>query len=148
MKKIPLTQGKFAIVDDEDFEFLSQWNWYYLNGYAVRSFKGSKILMHRVINKTPDYLQTDHINRNRLDNRKINLRNATVSENQTNRLSLYNTTGYRGVFRGKGGAWRVRIQVKGEKINIGSFKSIKEAAIAYNKKALEIYGDFAVLNEI
>jgi hypothetical protein len=75
MKKIPLTQGKFAIVDDEDFEYLNRWKWYFAPvGYATRGDghgRGNRtvVYMHRVVNKTTGGLVTDHINRNKLDNR-------------------------------------------------------------------------------
>jgi len=71
MKRIKLTQEKVALVDDADFEFLNQWKWFYhQTGYA----KSCHRYMHRLINKTPKGFHTDHINRNKLDNRKSNLR--------------------------------------------------------------------------
>lgn len=92
MKQIPLTQGKFALVDDEDFEQLNKWSWKLsTNGYAIRcpsngknengGYKYTTVRMHRVVMKTPRHLEADHINANRLDNRKSNLRNITKREN-------------------------------------------------------------------
>jgi len=87
MKKIKLNKGTFATVDNDDFEYLNQWKWYINNnGYAIRTkytklgfkkYKMKKVYMHRVVNNTPDNLQTDHINHNQLDNRRINLRSVT-----------------------------------------------------------------------
>ena len=78
MKEIKLTKGKVAIVDNDDFEFLNIQKWYLSShGYAVTG-KSPHQYMHRIINKTPKNLLTDHINRNTLDNRKINLRNADI----------------------------------------------------------------------
>ena len=75
MKKIKLTQGKYAIVDDEDFAYLNQWRWYYHNNYAVHTNKNkSRIYMHRFILNTPKKMFSDHINGNGLDNRRSNLR--------------------------------------------------------------------------
>ena len=90
MKTIPLTQGKVAIVDDEDYTWLMQWKWHSSYGYAMRrertwSGKQKGIFMHRVVNKTPLGLETDHINRNKLDNRKENLQSVTHQENTCNK---------------------------------------------------------------
>lgn len=90
MKQIPLTQGQFALVDDEDFDFLMQWRWYYSKsncdntGYAVRYENGKGIRMHRVVMNTPANLVVDHINHNGIDNQKHNLRNCTNTENAHN----------------------------------------------------------------
>ena len=86
MKEIPLTRGKFALVDDEDYEWLSQWKWYCsTTGYAVRGCKNRILYMHREIAKTKPGMLTDHINRNKLDNRKENLRFCSHRENMKNR---------------------------------------------------------------
>jgi len=84
MQKIELTKGQFTLVDDEDFNYLNQWKWHIsTKGYALRCIwigsghknrKGINIYMHGEVNKTPKGYQTDHINRNKLDNRKSNLR--------------------------------------------------------------------------
>src|SRR3990167_1658988 len=109
MKIIKLNKGKFAFVDDENLEWLNQWKWFYSkNGYAVRNVyvKGSgrknqktaTILMHRVINNTPDGFITDHINRNRLDNRRENLRTVNESFNVINSpVRSDNSSGTKGV---------------------------------------------------
>ena len=102
MKKIKLTQGKVALVDDGDFEWLSQWKWTYKNGgYAYRSI-GSKghIFLHRAIMKSPKNLEIDHINGNGLDNRRSNLRFATHKQNIRNQQKQKNRTSkYKGVSR-------------------------------------------------
>lgn len=102
MKKIKLTQGKYAIVDDEDFEWLNQWKWCYCK-YVIRDIilnkKNKRIYMHRLIMNTPEKMQTDHINGNKLDNRRNNLRICTQSQNNMNRkISKLNTSGYRGIY--------------------------------------------------
>lgn len=89
MKKIKLTQGKYALVDDDDFEELNKYKWCYIGcGYAVRSvgkrLHQKTVYMHRVIMNTPKGYETDHINHDRLDNRKCNLKVCTPCENQRN----------------------------------------------------------------
>ena len=159
MKKIPLTQNKFAIVDDEDYEFLSQWKWYYKNGYAIRAINCGKInnkikiktiMMHRVILKTSKEKHTDHINWDGLDNRKCNLRECTHSENHMNiRKKEGCTSKYIGVYWHKlGKKWISFIRVKGKKKYLGLFKLEKQAAEAYNIAALKYGTGFHTLNEI
>lgn len=103
MKKIKLTQGFEAIVDDSDFEWLSQWKWFYEKGYAKTWIKGKRILMHRWILSPAKYFVTDHINFNKLDNREKNLRIVTRAENNIHREKYkINKTGYKGVKYRKG----------------------------------------------
>ena len=105
MKKIELTQGKFALVDDEDFEWLNQWKWYAnhlgYTWYVVRSVRYDNevkaILMHRSILNAKIGEEIDHINHNGLDNRKKNLRICTRSQNNMNRNKLRGTYKYKGV---------------------------------------------------
>lgn len=89
MKKILLNNNNYAIVDDEDFEFLNKFNWHKSEtGYAVRCEKRKTIRMHRLIVNCPDDMLVDHINGNRLDNRKQNLRICTFNENIRNRKNI------------------------------------------------------------
>lgn len=150
MKEIKLTQGRFALVDDEDYEYLNQWRWYYSDsGYAVRKPSSVRFFMHRVVINTPEGMFTDHINRNKLDNRRENLRICTRSQNCANVGILpSNTSGYKGVsFDSREGKWRANIRVKGKKHSLGYFENIIEAVSAYNIAALEHFGEFAVLNQ-
>jgi len=152
-KKIPLTQGKFAIVDDEDYEWLSQWKWAYHptgTGYAIRFIqvagKQKGVLMHRMILDVPHDMETDHINHNGLDNRRTNLRICSHAENMANKRKYKNnTSGYIGVYWDKErGQWRAQIQ--GHGIHLGRFNDVKEAARAYDRAASELHGEFALLN--
>lgn len=155
-KQIPLTQGQFSLVDDEDYEFLIQWKWQHNQGrYASRTHRekmgrgvySEKILMHRIINKTPDGLVTDHINGNKLDNRRSNLRTCTKGQNNCNRASLEKSSKYKGVSWSKSHKkWRSQIGKSSK--TIGTYDSEIEAALAYNHEAKKIYGDFAYLNLI
>ena len=153
---IPLTQGQNAIVDASDFEWLSQWNWQVQKGwktlYAVRHdktlpTKQTKVNMHCEI---IGFKGCDHVNRNGLDNRRENLRAATVNQQSYN-MSTYNTnkSGFRGVFYVKRSRkWLACIKADGKRIHIGFFESKLEAAIEYNKAAMKYHGEFASLNKV
>ncbi len=150
MKRIKLTQRKYASVDDCDFEWLSQWKWLYHNGYAERNSpivngRRGVIRMHRLIAETPFGMETDHINRNRLDNQRHNLRICTLGENQCNRGKYSNnTSGYKGVFWHKASCrWRAQIKTDGKIIHLGLFDDVKDAAYAYDRAAKEYHGEFA-----
>lgn len=137
MKRIPLTKGAFTVIDDEDFDFVSKWRWkLHPQGYACRSTwingRWVTLLLHRVIADTPDHLQTDHINRDRLDNRRGNLRNVTGSTNTMNQgLSPRNTSGYRGVSWDKNREkWRAQTKHLGKWVNLGRYDTAEEAAAA------------------
>lgn len=158
MKKIPLTQGKFAIVDDCDYEYLMQWKWHYRNDdYAVRTDRTNgmqqTIRMHRIILERmgfKNFVRSDHINRDRLDNRRCNLRSATNRQSNCNRSRFRNNiSGYIGVCWYKQyGNWHAQIGINGKQTHIGYYDNLKEAAKAYNKAALKYHGEFAVLNEV
>ncbi|AXF52618.1 MAG: HNH endonuclease [Caudoviricetes sp.] len=144
-KLIPLTQGKFTKVDNEDFERLNNYSWNYRFSYAANSING---LMHRFIMNCPKDKVVDHINHDTLDNRKCNLRICTQQENSMNKISISDRTSiYKGVFfandRNK---WRSKISKSGNVINIGYFSSEVEAAKSYDKKAKELFGEFAITN--
>ena len=159
MKEIQLTQGKVALVDDEDFEYLNQWKWYAHNHhgkfYATRSIRinGKKktVRMHRVIvNNTNPKMHTDHQNGDSLDNRRMNLRICTASENCRNtKKYIHNTSGYKGVTWNKAvKKWVARIELNKKRNHLGYFIDIKDAAHAYNEAAIKFHGAFAKLNEI
>lgn len=145
VKYIPLKNGGAAIVDVDDYEFLSQWKWKrHKQGYACRTGwangKWTCILMHRLVNKTPDGLETDHINGNKMDNRKANLRAVTHSINERNKgLSKSNKSGVKGVFWDKSrGKWCAKTKHMGRFYNIGRFDDINEAVEAYKKCVSEL----------
>jgi len=152
-KSIPLSGGKVAIVDESDFERISQWKWYASkSGYAVRNSSrrdGPRhaIFMHRVLVDAvkSDGLEVDHINGNKLDNRKSNLRLATHAQNLRNQKTRRTTkTGFRGVdFRPNRGKYRARVAVDGKNMHIGTFSTAIEAHAAYSKVAVQVHGAFA-----
>ena len=159
MKRITLTRGKYAIVDDDDFDWLNGYKWQYLdsgrgNGYAVRALYLGKVngkdkyglkWMHREILKTPKSFETDHINRNKLDNRKENLRKATRSQNKANtNLTKANKSGYKGVnWSNKTKSWEAGIKINQKRIWLGYFKNKLKASLVYKKAANIYFGEYA-----
>ena len=154
MKTIPLTKGYSAIVDDEDYEELSKHRWYWNNGYACRRNGGNSSTtiveyMHRRLLPPLTGKEIDHVNRNRLDNRRVNLRTCTRSQNMANKRHFKNNTlGYKGIFDLK--QYRLRyyasLKVNGKQALIGGFDSPRTAALARDLWARDLYGDFADLN--
>jgi hypothetical protein len=152
-KQVPLTKGKFAIVDDEDYELVMQWKWYYQNmGYAARKpSQGKHYLMHRVIINAPEGTLVDHINRDRLDNRKSNLRLSLNSENYINKSTkrIGHTSKYRGVcYDPRTKWWMTQVSIGGKRVFFKRYRSEIDAAIGYNKHAPDFHGAAVVLNEI
>ncbi len=162
-KRIELTQGQCAIVDDEDFEWLNetQYKWqahynpitqsYYAFRHSHKESQKQKYLqMHRMIMGVSRDKEVDHKNHDTLDNRKENLRIVTRSQNQANsRRRRDNTSGFKGVdFKKSTGAWRARINCQKESIFLGEFGDKIEAAKAYNRAAKAYHGEYAKLNEI
>lgn len=165
MKQINLTQGMIALVDDEDFDFLNQWKWHAkVNGkkrngfYAVRSFHFRKssgehtcrtVFMHRVLmgvdDKSYREIEVDHIDHNGLNNTKINLRKSSRSQNCINRRKN-NIKKYRGVTKLLSGNFQATIKINQKSLSLGAFKNIDDAAKAYDSKAKELFGQFAILN--
>lgn len=157
MKKIKLTQGKYVLVDDEDYEYLNQWSWYYGagrkgNGYAVRTIGMGKdkrmLYMHRVIMGNPKNQQVDHRDINHMNNQKYNLRISTNAQNNQNKNKpKNNTSGLKGAYwHTQVKRWMSRIQVNGQDVYIGLFDTKEEAAYIYDQFALQLHGEFARTN--
>lgn len=153
MAIIPLTRGKFAIVDDEDFEYLSQWKWHCTSaGYAARRGPrcsrhpaGPMILMHRQIMQARPAKYVDHINHDRLDNRRSNLRFATGSENGYNRSKQANsTTGIVGVcFSKRERKYKSYINVDKKRLHLGTHVTLEDAREAVDAARQRMHGAFA-----
>ena len=154
-KEIPLTQGKVALVDDADYEWLMQWKWSCCNGSPARipsrtSNEPRKLVyMYREIMQAPDDMEVDHKNLNRLDCRRENLRLATRTQNMRNRKAYANNrTGFKGVSptNSQRSPFKAEIKLFGKKIYLGSFASAEDAAKAYDIAAIKLFGEFARLN--
>lgn len=152
MKIIPLTQGKVALVDDEDFEHVNQFKWcaqkrVFKSGitfYAMR--RGGAESMHRFL--MPSHPRIDHKDGDGLNNQRSNLRPATRSENAANqRKHVDCSSKFKGVHWDKRtGKWRSQTKLHGRRIHLGRFVNELDAAIAYDTAAVKLFGDFAKLN--
>ena len=149
---IPLTRGQFAIVDPDDYQYLSPFTWFaesaYKTYYASRKQNGKLIKMHRQITNAPDHLVVDHIDHNGLNNQKTNLRLCTFAQNCRNiRSSAGKTSEYKGVhWHKKYKKWAAQITCDKKSYHLGYFKNQINAAREYDKKARQLHGQFAALN--
>lgn len=159
MKQIPLTQGQFAIVDDQDYDYLMQWKWcaaYCKRGkrfYALRTYKVDgkqlSIGMHRqLIGVVDKSIKVDHIDHDGLNNTRKNLRTTSHSQNMANRRPKQNgTSEFLGVYKIKDkNTWIAQITKNNKRIKLGSYKNEVDAAKAYDNAAIEMHGEFANVN--
>jgi hypothetical protein len=150
MTKIHLTQNKYTLIDDEDYELLSQRKWYAVkNGntyYAGTWIKGITVFMHKVIMNPKSKQITHHMDGNGLNNQKKNLRLCTYGEHNQTKVKTNCISKYKGVWKSKK-RWRATIYINGKPKNIGHFKNEKDAALAYNIAAVK-RGEFTYLNKI
>jgi hypothetical protein len=152
---VPLTQGKFAVIDATDAERVLAFRWHaqhchgiwYAARNAPRGTRPQKVLMHRVV-LGQECPEVDHINGNGLDNRRSNLRPATRADNSHNcRIQVNNTSGFRGVsWCKRDQKWIAMIRSNVRQLNLGRFATAEEAARAYDAAAVRLHGDFARLN--
>lgn len=150
IRYIPLTRGKFAIVDAADYERINRYRWTAspcADGgfYARRSVPGGTVLMHREIMNAPKGMVVNHIDRNRLDNRQANLRVCTPQQNEFNKRPRGGHSRFKGVYP-HGDKWQAAIKHNGKMHHLGLFDDDVEAARARDRKAFELQGEFAYLN--
>lgn len=164
--EVPLTQGKVALIDAIDLDRVSQHKWravkwssgFYAETSVYDGEKFVNVRMHRFIVDAPDDTDVDHIDHDGLNNTRDNLRVCSRNENLLHRRPKEGFT-VRGVYfyptvvrKGKrysvSKPWVANIQKDHKRIYLGSFKTRKEAAEAYNKAAISLFGEFAYLNEI
>jgi len=151
----PLNSDKLMKVDDEDYEELSKHKWWFNNKgyphtYIYVDNKRTSIFMHQILIKPPKGLQIDHIDRDKLNNQRDNLRIATQSQNNMNRIKQKNTSSkYKGVsWHKEHKKWRAYITFKDKYIHLGYFTNEDDAGRAYNKRAKELFNKYANLNII
>ena len=154
MKKIPLTRGRFALVDDEDFEELNKYKWCMsAKGYAVRTSYTNDgkalVRMHQAIMGIKAGHEIDHIFGNTLDNRKSQLRFVTPSQNCMNRKIRHTSkSGLKGIDWNKNSKkWRARITLNNKTISLGLFVDKNKARDAYDAAAIKYHGEFAKTNK-
>lgn len=158
MKVIELTRGYSTFVDDEDYPILSQHKWFLVapaglsrrRKYAATTIGGKSVYLHRMLLKeelTFERPHCDHRDGNGLNNQRQNLRTCTRSENQRNRTKSHKSSSqYKGVMRTKR-AWTAMIYLAARSPkNLGNFHDEESAALAYDKAAIQYYGEFANLN--
>lgn len=146
---IRLSDGDYALVDEEDYEELRTLTWHHGNeGYVVHTVgiagETHQLLMHRVVLRAPPEVLVDHWDGNRLDNRKFNLRSATHRQNAQNRATIAGRR-YKGTYQA-GDRWKARIKYDGQMIHLGAFPTEEIAAVAYDLAAHRLFGEFARLN--
>lgn len=149
---IPLTRGRFALVDADDYPALARYEWFAEGSgrhlYAVRKHKGKSVKMHRQILDAPPNLLVDHIDHDGLNNRRANLRLATFTQNCRNqKKSAKATSRYKGVYWHKHQKkWTAQITAAGKSRHLGYFTNETDAARAYDTAAKKLHKAFAALN--
>jgi hypothetical protein len=151
-KTIQLTKGMVTVVDDWWYDYLMQWKWcamkdrntFYAFRMETKNGKQTGITMHRVVNKTPKGMVTDHIDCDGLNNQEHNLRTCTSGQNICN-TKARSRSGFKGVSK-RGNRWRASLSVRRKKISLGMYDTAEEAALAYDKGAKQYVGEFAHLN--
>lgn len=160
MKTLPLTKGQVALVDDEDFDRVSGFKWTAVNGKNDNTFYAHRHIkidgkwkhqkMHRLIVGANHSEKVDHIDGNGCNNQKQNLRKCTHQQNMRN-MRIHNKNGFKGVTllpKKPVRPYVAHITLEGKHKHIGYFDTALEAAVAYNQKAVEHYGEFARLNPV
>lgn len=151
---VTISGGKRVLVDGENLGIVGQFKWHAKkskgNWYAATRVGKQTVFMHNMLMPPVEGLETDHVDQNGLHNIETNLRYATPSQNRANvRLRSDSTSGLKGVcFYPKTGKWRAYIQKDKKWKQIGYFETKEEAAVAYNEKAKELFGEFAWLNKV
>jgi hypothetical protein len=147
MQRIPLTRGRECFVDDDIFDEVCGYRWDVSNGYVKRDSRvngqHTTIYLHRYIMNTPQGMDTDHINGNKFDNQRSNLRICTRSQNTHNAPKHSdNGSGFKGVSLQGGKYARAQIMHNGKRIHIGYFPTVADASKAYDDMARKLFGEF------
>lgn len=149
--EIALTQGKVAVIDDADYEIIKKYSWNCGKaGYVVTEKNGKSIYMHRLLLSAPNNFEVDHVDGDKLNNRRSNLRICTRQQNERNKPKTHGLTSrYKGVsWITKRHKWCAQIHINRRPIFLGYYDGEEDAAIAYNLAAEKLYGEFARLNSV
>lgn len=153
---IHTSKGEIIFIDKEDYDYFSQWKWSVNSDglvyrCTIKSKKSITVYLHREIMRARVDEEVDHINHNKLDNRKENLRLCIHQQNSFNKTKPKRvkptSSKYKGVYSVRN-KWRAIITLNNKKRHLGYFNTEEEAALAYNIKAKELFGEFACLNEV
>lgn len=152
-REIKASRGEIILVDEADFDQLSKYSWCTnATGYAYAYARGTgrknrqTVTMHRLVMDFPKGMRIDHINRNKLDNRRDNLRICTNSQNLGNSIGYSKKTKFKGLDLLPNGKWRARINIGGKSIHLGVAFTDRDAAKLYDEAAIKHYGEFAFTN--
>lgn len=149
-REVPLSKGFVALIDDEDFDLVTQYRWHYKRGYATATptHRGPTIFMHRLISGARADVEVDHRNLNGLDNQRSNLRHATAAQQSMNRSKFRNCVSlFKGVVWEKSRQkWRAKITFNRKCLHLGRFDNEEDAARAYDMAAIRLFGEFAFTN--
>ena len=152
MKHVELTNGGCATVSDCDYELVSAYSWHFVRSgrhmYVKAWANGKKVVMHRLILGAKRGQHVDHRNGNGLDNRRENIRTCSPAENAMNRRVQKHSSRYKGVRLHDNGKWVARIKIGGKLRHLGCFEVEDNAALAYNREAKRLFGEFALLNDV
>jgi len=160
---IPLTQGKVAVIDDADWPLVAGYRWWAVNWakpgkpaqwYAAgrptgQPYSKTYVAMHRLLTNAPKGMKVDHRDRNGLNNRRSNCRDATTSQNSGNTKRQGGVSGFKGVtVRYESGRFRFKAQIAvgNQKKHLGTYDTAEEAARAYDDEARRRWGEFARVN--
>jgi hypothetical protein len=153
-RQLPLAKGRCALVDDDDFARISEYQWHitsrgYVAGTVTINGTPKLVYLHRFLLNAPPGRYVDHINGDRLDNQRDNLRLVTRAQNQWNRQVQHNQSGYKGVsWHRRKRKFYARIQANGQRYHLGYFDTAEEAAQAYDAAARRLFGEYARLNGV
>lgn len=154
-KVITTKRSEKILVDESDYDSVKNYSWNTnATGYAYAYVKGSgrkerkTVTMHRLLMNPKNGLRVDHINRNKLDNRRSNLRICTNSQNAGNSIGYSKKTKFKGLDLLPTGRWRARINIDGKSIHLGVAATEQEAASMYDEAAVKHYGKFALTNNM
>lgn len=152
MRTISLSQGKVALVSDEDYALVAAYQWHAFKIHrrwyaATHQIARKRTYLHRFIMQPDQGMEVDHINGDGLDNRRENLRVCTHRDNLRNmHRSIPSRSGYRGVGIAHSGRFTARCKYEGKMLYFGTFDTAEEAARVRDQEVIKLHGEFAYLN--
>ncbi|MCP5399876.1 HNH endonuclease [Novosphingobium sp.] len=143
--EVRVGRTRHALIDRDDHPLVAGHSWRFNGRYAYAKSGSQTILMHRLLTGAEAGFVVDHIDGDGLNNQRYNLRVCTQAENALNRRRTFGMSRFKGVYFDRGG-WRSAVQINGRRHRLGTFTTEEQAARAYDKKAVELHGQFAATN--